>query len=59
MRRRGWLALVLLGSVAAGVWAQQNPNRDVQERKEPLFRPEERGKKKKDKDEDDKYRPKN
>lgn len=52
MSRRGWLALVLLGAGAAGAWAQQNPNRDVQERKEPLFRPEERGKKKKDKDED-------
>lgn len=52
MTKRGWLALILLGSVAGGLSAQQNPRQDVQERKEPLFRQEDRGKKKKDKDED-------
>jgi len=51
MTKRGWLAWALLGSMAAGVWAQQSPNRNVQERREPLFRQEQRGKKK-DKDED-------
>ena len=47
MTKRGWLAWALLGSMAAGMWAQQS----VQERREPLFRQEQRGKKK-DKDED-------
>lgn len=52
MTKRGWLAVILLGSLAGGLSAQQSPRQDVQERKEPLFRQEDRGKKKKDKDED-------
>lgn len=52
MKRTGWLALSLLtAGVGAELWGQVKPNRDVQERKEPLFRQEDRGKKK-DKDED-------
>jgi hypothetical protein len=52
MKKTGWLALsLLMAGGTAELWGQVKPNRDVQERKEPLFRQEDRGKKK-DKDED-------